>query len=61
MKILLRYLLEDIDKRTYVRIGIKNQSAVNNKSGNALFAGVILFYQSVCSYFKITFLCRNES
>ena len=30
MKILLRYLLEDIDKRTYVRIGIKNQSSVDN-------------------------------
>ena len=31
MKILLRYLLEDIDKRTYVRIGIKNQLSVDNK------------------------------
>ena len=31
MRNLLRYLLEDIDKRTYVRIGIKNQSSVDNQ------------------------------
>ena len=31
MPTICRYFSEDIDKRTYVRIGIKNQSSVNNK------------------------------
>ena len=31
MRILLCYLLEDINKHTYVKTGIKNQSSVDNK------------------------------
>ena len=31
MPTICRYFSEDIDKRTYVRIGIKNQSSVDNK------------------------------